>query len=90
MSGRAIPFQTDTIFGGRIVSERMDKGGRARKRLRKNGRDIKRTLNLPGRKLSFKVKPKPGTDGVEESQVEVTMETPDGKTVRAKRIMKND
>jgi hypothetical protein len=68
----------------------MDKGGKTRKRLRANARDIKRRLDLPGRKLSFKLKPKPGTDGVEESQVEVTMQTPDGKVVRYKGIIRND
>jgi hypothetical protein len=68
----------------------MDKGGKTRKRLRANARDIKRTLGLAGQKLSIKVKPKPGTDGVEESEVEVTMQTPDGKVARSKRNVGND
>lgn len=68
----------------------MDKGGWNRKRLRAYARDIKRTLGFPGRKLSIKVKPKPGTDGVEESAVEVSMETPDGRVVRWNGIIKND
>jgi hypothetical protein len=68
----------------------MDKGGRTRKRLRANARDLKRTLRLPGPKLSFKIKPKPGTDGVEESEVEVTMEVPDGRVIRYKVVVKND
>jgi|HubBroStandDraft_1064217.scaffolds.fasta_scaffold134109_2 hypothetical protein len=67
----------------------MDKGGKRRKELRGKGRDIKRTLDMPGQKLQFKVDPREGTDGVEESEVQVTMQTPDGKFVRHKRVIKN-
>lgn len=59
-------------------------------RLRAYARDIKRRLGFPGRKLSIKVRPKPGTDGIEESEVEVSMETPDGKLVHWKGTIKND
>jgi hypothetical protein len=68
----------------------MDKGGKTRKRLRANARVLKRSLDKPGRKHSFKIKPKPGTDGVEESEIEVSVQMPDGKLSSAKVVVKND